>query len=81
MVIIATGSYAIGGLIDFANILSEELSSVKTQSKSKTQSDSLITLYRAVSPAEDESIQKTGIFLNPEFIESKYFSLTKEGAK
>ena len=81
MVIIATGSYAIGGLIDFANILSEELSSVKTQSKSKNQSDSLITLYRAVSPAEDKSIQKTGTFLNPEFIESKYFSLTKEGAK
>ena len=51
----------------------------KTKTASETENDSLVTLYRAVSPAEDASIQMTGTFLNIKGIESKYFSLTKKG--
>ena len=59
--------------------ISKTITDATTQSK--TNSDKLIPLYRAVSSAEHESIQRTGSFSNPNGIEGKYFSITQWGAE
>ena len=77
-VTLGLGLTLIAGALSLSNTNSKVINQTKVQEKTKT--DSLETLYRAVSPQEDKSIRETGTFLNPEGIETKYFSLSKSGA-
>lgn len=77
-VTLGLGLTLIAGALSLSNTNSKVINQTKVQGKTKT--DSLVTLYRAVSPQEDKSIRETGTFLNPEGIETKYFSLSKSGA-
>ena len=77
---VAAGTIAVCVYNNYKSKETEKVQSVAV-TESKTKSNEMIDLYRAVSPAEDKSIQQTGSFSNIYGIEGKYFSVTPGGAE
>ena len=69
------------GCTMLAGVLLASNSKIDTQVAKNDSSDTIVPLYRAVSPEEDKSIKTSGTFINPRGIENKYFSLSESGAK